>query len=42
VGAVLLLVLWLYFIGLFMITGAELNSALEEKRWHIKNKNVAG
>ncbi len=36
VGAVLLLVLWLYFIGLFMIVGAEINSALEEKRIYLK------
>lgn len=36
VGAVLLLVLWLYFIGLFMIVGAEINSALEEKGKYLK------
>ena len=39
-GVVLLLALWLYFVGIFIIMGAELNSILEEKKYFYAVKNI--
>ncbi|MBE7060577.1 MAG: YihY/virulence factor BrkB family protein [Ruminococcaceae bacterium] len=34
-GAVLLLALWLYFVGMFIILGAEINSISEERKYFL-------
>ena len=34
-GAVLLLALWLYFVGMFIVLGAEVNSILEERKYYL-------
>ncbi len=38
IGVILLLLLWLYFMGLFIIAGAEYNSILEEKKYFLALK----
>ena len=40
-GAVLLLALWMYFVGMVIILGAEINSIAEERKYFLAvNKNV--
>lgn len=40
IGAIIILMMWLYFIGIILVLGAELNAMIEDYQMHRKKRNA--